>query len=186
MLTLSANFASFTSLDNHKRAVRKQKIFFSSLPVTLPVCQVLSIFRLLIILNFITSDINCPFQTDLEAGEESQTWSFSWRLLCPIPGNLSPFHWNNRTGANAFGETKSPKTGLKHTLSLLYTKKIYMQIWNIQALTILMNSTLGLTAINTNTDHSKTLKKGKILRIAHYLVSYKCRHPQVSEQNLSP
>lgn len=55
--------------------MRKREIFFFLSHLLLHLC-VSSTFRLLKILNFITSDINCPFQTDLEAGEESQTWSF--------------------------------------------------------------------------------------------------------------
>lgn len=63
----------------------RKSIYFFPSPVILPVLQVFSISVLLIILNFITCSINCPFKTELVAGREPQTWSCLWRQpLCPL------------------------------------------------------------------------------------------------------
>lgn len=58
----------------------------------LPVLQVFSMSVLLIILNFITCSINCPFKTEWVAGREPQTWSCLWRQpLCPLHNRLMSF-----------------------------------------------------------------------------------------------
>lgn len=74
MLTL-CTFCLICILRQPQHNCKKTGFFIFSL-ICYFTCKVLSNFRLLVTLKFITSDINCSFQTDFGAGEESKTWSW--------------------------------------------------------------------------------------------------------------